>query len=467
MFSKRLKRDAVGRVEGLRAVLWSTVFLLAGCGAGGQLPSLILVSPGSKVDVDVSSLFSHVPGTSILNVSLAPQAHGLAVVGSRVTGVFADVGAVRVSVTATNQQGGVVTRVFSIAAPAPEPGSPRLPAASDVYDDFRLDLPRAYAESRSAGAPFWDTTPESNPTTDAGATLGRVLFYDRRLSSTNTHSCGSCHQQQYGFADPKPLSLGVTGEPTRRNAMGLANVRYNLRNRYFADGRARTLEALVLMPIQDHLELANTLPNVVSKLRATDFYAPLFQRAFGTAEINAERISRALAQFLRSLISYRARADTAYPEPEGKYFPLPSPEFTVVENEGLALLIEGNCLHCHVDRVLTMVDPSNNGLDLESVDPGQGGATFRATSLRNIRRTSPYMHDGRFATLREVIDHYDQGIKPAPLLSPLLRKLNSDQPRRLNLTEKQKQALEAALDTLTDDAMLEDPKFSDPFSHGR
>jgi cytochrome c peroxidase len=113
--------------------------------------------------------------------------------------------------------------------------------------------------------------------------------------------------------------------------------------------------------------------------------------------------------------------------------------------------------------VLTMVDPSNNGLDLESADPGQGEGTFRAASLRNIRRTAPYMHDGRFVTLREVIDHYDHGIKAAEALSPLLRVRNGDEPRRLNLTERQKRALEAALDTFTDSAMLEDPKFSDPF----
>lgn len=452
----------------MRPISWSLLLLLAGCGSGGDTrsaspqfaddPALVLVTAGSSVDVDVQRLLAAGDGAP-LQLRLSPEAHGLSVAGGRVRGVFQGVGAVRVSVWS----GASIGRELVIAAPAPEPGQPDLPASTYTYDDFQLGLPAPYLASRRSGAPFWDTTPGSNPVTNAGATLGRVLFYDKRLSSTNTHSCGSCHQQAHGFADPRPRSLGATGEPTPRNAMGLTNARYSLRNRYFADGRVRTLESLALMPIQDHLELANTLPNLVSKLRATAFYPLLFQAAFGTPEINADRIGMALAQFVRALVSYRAPVDAAYPEGSGNEFPRPTPKFTALQNQGLKLLIEGNCLHCHVDRVLTMVDPSNNGLDLESADPGQGGGTFRAASLRNIGRTAPYMHDGRFATLREVIDHYDHGIKAAPSLSPLLRVLNGDAPRRLNLTEPQKQALESILETFTDRAMLEDPKFSDPF----
>jgi len=446
--------------------------LLAGCGNGGRLPAvetvtpepdaLVIVAPGSQVDVDVARRFAGL-GSTGLQVRLSPESHGLHVVDNRVTGIFAGVGAVRVSVVATDDRGATSSGVFNIVAPAPEPGRPILPTTPHVYADSALDLPPAYEASRRSGAPYWDTTPQSNPVTNAGATLGRVLFYDRRLSSTNTHSCGTCHQQAHGFADPRPFSTGVTGEPTRRNAMGLANVRYSLRDRYFSDARVRTLEALALEPIQDPVEMANSLPRLVARLRATDFYPPLFQAAFGSPQITAERIGMALAQFLRSLISYRARLDSVYPEGGANAFPGPSPLFTARENEGLRLLIEGNCLHCHVDPVLTMVDPSNNGLDLESVDPGQGGGTFRAASLRNIRQTAPYMHDGRFATLREVIDHYDSGIKPSSSLSPVLRERNSDAPRRLNLTRRQKDALEAILDAFTDQAMLEDQKFSDPF----
>ena len=452
---------------------WLLPVLLAGCGTGGEahrLPrnepeprALVLVAPGALVNLDVSRADPGARPVPDVRVRLSPDTHGLAAVGTRVTGTFLGVGAVRISVTTTGGGGESDLREFIIAAAGPEPGRPHLPAGKFVYDDFKLGLPAAYLESRRSGAPFWDTTPQTNPLTDAGAALGRVLFYDKRLSSTNTHSCGTCHQQKQGFADPRALSVGVTGEPTRRNAMGLANVRYSLRDRYFADGRVRTLESLVLAPIQDHIEMGNTLPNLVAKLGATDFYPPMFREAFGTTQINADLISKALAQFLRALISYRAPVDTAYPDGVPGHFPMPTPGFTAQQNEGLKLLIDGNCLHCHVDRVLTMVDPSNNGLDVASADAGQGGGTFRAASLRNIRQTAPYMHDGRFATLRAVIDHYDQGIKPAQALSPLLRVLNGDAPRRLNLTERQKQALEAVLDTFTDRAMLEDPKFSDPF----
>ena len=447
--------------------------LIAGCGFRGdggkpqQAASaegqLVLVSPGSAVDIDVVGVGSPPGPEQQVRVQLSADAHGLVVAGTRIHGTFAGVGAVRVTLTMARDQDAGVLREFNIVAPAPEPGEPRLPAEPAVYEDFRLGMPAAYVESRRSGAPFWDTTPESNPVTDAGAALGRVLFYDKRLSATNTHSCGSCHQQRYGFADSRPLSVGVTGETTRRNAMALANVRYSLRNRFFADGRVRTLEELVLVPIQDHVEMANTLGNLERKLRATRFYPPLFKKAFGSPEIDSGRIARALAQFLRALVSYRAPVDVAYPEGGASRFPMPARAFTAQQNEGLRLLVDGNCLHCHVDRVLTMVDPSNNGLDVTSADPGQGEGTFRAASLRNIARTAPYMHDGRFGTLREVIDHYDHGIKPAPALSPLLRVRNGDAPRRLEMTASQKQAMESILEAFTDLAMLEDPKFSDPF----
>lgn len=473
MFSRRSRRDGAGRADALRCVALLLPLLLAGCGSGGDGPGprrdvtadlpLVLVSPGATVDLDVSRAKPGAAREQRIRVQLSADTHGLVVSGTRIQGTFAGAGAVRVTVTTEGGEGAAVVRQFNIAAPAPDPGEPQLPAAAAVYEDFRLGMPAAYVESRRSGSPFWDTTPGSNPVTDAGAALGRVLFYDKRLSATNTHSCGSCHQQRHGFADPRPMSVGVTGEATRRNAMALANVRYSLRNRFFADGRVRTLEALVLVPIQDLIEMGNTLPNLEKKLRATSFYPPLFEKAFGTPGIDSDRIARALAQFLRALVSYRAPVDAAYPDGGAGQFPMPARAFTARQNEGLRLLIEGNCLHCHVDRVLTMVDPSNNGLDVVSVDPGQGDGTFRAASLRNIARTAPYMHDGRFRTLREVIDHYDHDIKPAAALSPLLRVRNGDAPRRLDMTEEQKQAMEAILEAFTDRAMLEDPKFSDPF----
>ena len=148
--------------------------------------------------------------------------------------------------------------------------------------------------------------------TNAGATLGRVLFYDKRLSILNTHSCGSCHEQSLGFTTADRFPTGVLGTPQKRNAMAIANSRYNLFERYFSDTRVKDLENLSLMPIEDPTELGNLLPLLEQKLGATDFYPLLFQAAFGTREITRERIAKALAQFLRSIITYRSRFDQAY-----------------------------------------------------------------------------------------------------------------------------------------------------------
>jgi cytochrome c peroxidase len=428
---------------------------------------LVLVSPNGPVNHDVSQGGTTAADTEndLLNysVQLSAERHGLSVSGQRVVGTFSGTGAVRVTVTASDPFGATATEVFNIVAPAALPGRPVLPQVSNVYDDFQLPLPDAYVKSPNLVAPFWDTTPATNPTTNAGATLGRVLFYDKRLSSTNTHSCGSCHEQQHGFANASPVSVGATGEAGRRNAMGLTNARYNLRDTYFVDSRARTLEGLALMPISDQTELANTLPNAIAKLAAEDFYPPLFQAAFGSPEITSQRIALALAQFVRSLISYRARMDQVYPDGSGVSFPGQSPLMTPLENEGVVVFVNSRCGFCHSSRVFTSADTSNNGLDEVQADPGGFGGAFRVASLRNIRSSAPYMHDGRFATLREVIDHYDSGIKMSGNLAGLLRTQNQQEPLRLNLTEREKQALEAFLDTLTDEAMLSDPKFSDPF----
>jgi cytochrome c peroxidase len=214
------------------------------------------------------------------------------------------VGAVLVKVAAEDFLGATGEDQFIIAAPAPASGVPSLPATSYVYEDDELALPYLYRLSRESFIPLWDQMPRNNnETTNAGATLGRVLFYDKRLSITNTHSCASCHQQALGFADAEPFSAGVVGESTQRNAMALTNVRYNVQNLHFSDDRVEGLENLTLLPIQDDLELASSLELIEGKLRGTTFYPTLFNAAFGTPVINRDRIAKALAQFLRSLIS--------------------------------------------------------------------------------------------------------------------------------------------------------------------
>jgi cytochrome c peroxidase len=384
-----------------------------------------------------------------------------------VVGALAGVGVVTFELKATDTFGGVAIDKFSVAVAAPEPPTPTLPSQSYIYEDEQLPLPGQFASS-VAFPPgiFWDTPPGDNPITNAGATLGRVLFYDKRLSVTNTHSCASCHEQARGFGSRERFDTGVLGVPLKRHSMALANARFNVSERYFSDQRIGPLEALALLPIEDSRELGSYLPQVETKLAAASFYPPLFEAAFGSRTITRDRIGKAIGQFLRSMMSYRAKFDTVY-SGEVILEPLMTPQ----EMRGLHLFQERpSCVACHGLNIQTVENARNNGLDATITDPGvidSSGPTalFRVPSLRNVAVSAPYMHDGRFATLREVIDHYDHGVQDNPALGIVLREdVNPNKPpRRLDLSEEDKQALEAFLRTLTDDAFLTDPKFSDPF----
>jgi cytochrome c peroxidase len=257
--------------------------------------------------------------------------------------------------------------------------------------------------------------------------------------------------------------VGVTGEASRRNAMGLSNVQFNRANRFFSDARVESLERLVLMPIEDPAELASSLPLVVSRLSSTDFYPPLFEAAFGTPKVTAERISWALAQFLRSLKSFSSPFDRLWNPVEGQDSVPVASAFPPLALEGQDLFRELSCHVCHRDSFHIMGGPTGNGLDVVPADAGAGEGRFRSGSLRNIERTAPYMHDGRFATMREVIDHYDHGMKSVDPLATALTDPATGGPKRMNLTERQKVALEAFLRTLTDEDFLSDARFSDPF----
>ena len=176
---------------------------------------------------------------------------------------------------------------------------PVLPDSGFVYSPQRLPLPRHYLFDVTGSAFGDDNTPADNPTTDAGAALGRVLFYDRRLSATNRIACASCHRQEFGFSDTARFSPGVSGALTRRHTMALVNARFYRSGRFFRDERAATLEQQTLLPIQDSLEMALPLGELIPKLEHTSYYPPLFARAFGTPEITADRVAHALAQFVR------------------------------------------------------------------------------------------------------------------------------------------------------------------------
>jgi cytochrome c peroxidase len=347
----------------------------------------------------------------------------------------------------------------------------RLPAPSFNYAN--PILPPSFHVPPVVGQ---DNMPATNITTDAGATLGRVLFYDKRLSTNQTISCSSCHQRDHGFADPRKFSLGFNGGLTGRNAMGLSNGRWYLRRHFFWDERANTLEDQVLQPIQNAVEMGMTLSALTNRLAAEPFYTNLFALAFGTPDITSDRISRTLAQFVRSIVSTRSKYDAGVP--------IGFSNFTPQENLGRQIFFgqvgKATCAACHgTDNFVPGPNINNNGLEFPYVDKGLGGITglaqdeglFKVPSLRNIELTTPYMHDGRFATLEEVVEFYNSGVVNNPNLSPPLRvptpaDAPPGAPRRLNLTADQKAALVAFLKTLTDPNLATDPKLSDPFNYG-
>lgn len=315
-------------------------------------------------------------------------------------------------------------------------------------------------------------TPPNNPITDHGATLGRVLFYDVNLSANNTKSCASCHQQANAFSDPAVFSAGFAGGLTGRNSMSLVNARYYPNGRFFWDERAANAETQASGPIVHPVEMGMSMPMLMSKLQQLNYYPPLFEKAFGTTAIDSARTVQAIAQFVRSMVSFQTKYDAgraAFPanqNPGAVAFA----NFTPQENQGKQIFFGQGCAGCHGTETFTSPGARNNGLDLVYTDNGVGAVTsnpqqnglFKSPSLRSIEKSAPYMHDGRFATLEQVVEHYSTGVKAHPNLSPQLRTPNGA-PRNLNLTVAQKTALVAFLKTLTDTGIEADPKFSNPF----
>lgn len=362
------------------------------------------------------------------------------------------------------------------------------------FNYANIQLPSYYATSEFPtqfefqAVTAYDNTPIDNPVTDPGATLGRVLFYDKKLSANGTVSCASCHQAEHGFSDPNVLSEGFDGGLTRRHSMGIVNARFYAGGQFFWDERAETLEDQVLMPFQDEVEMGLTLSQLVQIANEQAYYPTLFNDAYGSETITSDKIAKALAQFVRSMVSVTAKYDQARSEVSSPLANFPS--FTAQENQGKQLFyaprrltngVMGNCVGCHQTEAFVGPLPTtsirlttfatSNGLDANSTtDLGINEATsnprdigkFKFPSLKNIAVRSPYMHDGRFATLEEVINHYSSGIQNhSSLINPLV---NSDgEVGQFNFTQEEKAALVAFLKTLTDDEMLSDEKYSDPF----
>lgn len=315
------------------------------------------------------------------------------------------------------------------------------------------------------------------------ATLGRVLFYDKNLSLNNGISCGSCHIQRFDFADNHQFSRGLNNGYTSRNtsslcaegnSFGFSNVHAR-----FWDGRAANVDTAVFMPVMNHVEMdmfnLNILPEKLSHL---PYYHGLFQRAYLDSEITVTRIRTALATFVSNLSSHSNKFDRN--------------QLNALENEGHEIFAgKGRCYSCHNGEDFNGYQTAyeNVGLDVNYEDAGRGKITkntdddgkFNVPSLRNIALSAPYMHDGRYTTLREVIDHYSDGIQDNANLSWQLKDIPQDSlffennsslnsldlqsfaPVKMNLSEEEKNALEAFLKSLTDESYVTDPKFSDPF----
>lgn len=331
------------------------------------------------------------------------------------------------------------------------------------YSYAALQLP---AHFNGAAAKRFDNTPSDNRVTDAGATLGRVLFYDTRLSDTNTVACASCHHQSKAFGGPERFSKGYKGQALDRHSMTLGNLRYYARGRFFWDERAPSLEAQVLLPIQDKVEMGMDLKKLTLRLSQDEAYAELFTKAFGTKEVTSKRISKALAQFLRSMVSYRSKFDDGMNQVLSVRESFPN--FSAEENRGKTLFLQ-RCANCHMPGNQTahfyMNRPLNNGLDVDfrKTDGGVGDITllpndlgkFKSPSLRNAEYAGFYMHDGRFDSLEKVIEHYSKGVKNHP---------NRDgRARSFDFDRSQKASLVAFLRTLSDPHFITDPRFADPF----
>jgi cytochrome c peroxidase len=345
-----------------------------------------------------------------------------------------------------------------------------------------LTAPANYAGQATPAYITKDNTPPDNQITDLGATLGRVLFYDQRLSRNDTVSCASCHHQENGFGDSAQTSAGVAGT-TGRHSMRLINARFANERRFFWDERATSAEDQASKPIQDHVEMgfSGTLgdpsfADLITKLSAIEEYQVLFTGVFGDSTITEERVQRSLAQFVRSIQSFDSRYDEgrAVIGNDGPPFPNFSPE----ENAGKQLFLTpppqggAGCVACHRAPEFD-IDPNsgNNGI-IGSLGGGTDFTNTRSPSLRDLVDASGtphggFMHDASLPNLLAVVDHYSALPAIVTGLDPRLTRPGGPgappQPQRLNFTQTEKDNLVAFLLTLTGSSVYTDEKWSDPF----
>lgn len=337
----------------------------------------------------------------------------------------------------------------------------------EVVNNDEPDAPYVLALGRFPAPPIAN----DNPLTREGVKLGRMLFYEKMLSRTNTQTCASCHIQQFAFNDTARFSIGVRGLLGKRNAMSVVNMAWNT-NEFFWDGRAHLLRHQSLKPIQDNLEMDETLTAIVTKLQASPLYTAQFKRAFGTSQIDTIAISKALEQFMNSIVSNQSKYDDflagkttlSADEERGRFL------FFTEYNPAFPNASGADCQHCHGGANFENDNYMNNGIDDNASisDIGREKVTnnpmdkakFKVVSLRNVALTAPYMHDGRFATLESVIEHYNLVKNSTTLDGSFQQQLPNG---GLKLTTADKAALVAFLKTLTDYKLTTNPAFSNPF----
>ena len=354
------------------------------------------------------------------------------------------------------QLGANVIRAFWVESPVTAAAAPVSVAAAAPHFEMATNAtPYRFRLARFFPQP---SLPADNPLTEQGVALGRRLFHDPALSVNGTQSCASCHQAGAAFTDAgRRFSTGAEGGTGTRNAMPLANLAWA--GRFFWDGRAGSLREQVLQPVTNPSEMHESLTNVVQKLDRAG-YAPAFAAAFGPAEITADRVARALEQFLLTLTAYDSKFDRVLGG---------QATFTAAEQRGYELFHNeydprhgqygADCFHCHGGPLFSDFTFHNNGLDAEGAAKDTGRflvtasradlAKFKTPSLRNVALTAPYMHDGRFTTLEEAVAHYCTGVRPSATLDPNLAKHPEG---GVPLSAEDQHALVAFLRTLTDSA---------------
>lgn len=323
-----------------------------------------------------------------------------------------------------------------------------------------------------------DNTPPGNAITDEGATLGRVLFYDKRLSRNDTVACASCHQQARAFGDAAVASTGVSGT-TGRHSMRLINARFGTSPRFFWDERAASAEAQATQPVRDHVEMGFSgtigdpaFADLVTKLSAIPEYRVLFALTFGTAGVDETRIQRALAQFVRSIQSFDSKFDAGRVAAGAANVPFPN--YTAQENNGKQLFLTpanvggAGCAGCHRPPEFD-IDPNslNNGVTA-AIGGGTDLTNTRSPTLRDLVAADGtphggFMHDSGFTTLAQVLNHYNAIPADNTNLDPRLRRPGGNL-QNLGLSPQQRNDIAAFLRTLTGSAVYTDPKWSDPFT---